>query len=121
MSQKILLIDDELDVVEFQKNFLTRRGYQVLTATNTKDAIELIKKDSPDIVFCDIQLETDTAGLDILEQVKKIKPDIVIYLITGFLDKEIEVKGLALGAKEVLTKPISNEDFEKKIKEVLLS
>lgn len=117
MSEKILVIDDEQDIVDFQKSYLTRRGYAVFTATNTKDAIETIKKESVDIVFCDLRLKTDTTGLDILEQAKKIKPEIIFYLITGFIDKETEQRGLALGVKEILSKPISCADFLKKIQE----
>jgi CheY-like chemotaxis protein len=117
MSLKILLIDDEPDAIEFQKSFLTRRNYVVFTARNTDEAINIIKERAPDIIFCDIRLETDTAGLDILAQAKKIKPDIIVYLVTGLLDKDIRESGIALGAKEVLIKPASNEDLEKKIKE----
>lgn len=109
-----MVVDDEPDVVEFQKSYLTRRGYQVFTAGSTPEAIEAIKKESPDIVFCDLRMETDTAGLDILEQAKKIKPDITVYLISGFTDKAIEERGLALGAKEILPKPLPNADLEKK-------
>ncbi len=116
---KILLIDDEPDVIEFQKSYLSKRKYEVLTATNTKEAIEAIKNESPDIVLCDIKLETSTSCFGILEEAKKLKPEIIVYLITGYLDKETEEKGLSLGAKEVLGKPLPNEELEKKIKEAL--
>ena len=119
MNPKILIIDDEVDVLEFQKSYLSRRKYTVFTAANTIDALEVIKNESPDIVFCDIRLETDTAGLDILEQAKKLKPDMTVYLITGLPEVELEKKGLALGAKELLHKPITNEALEGKIKEVI--
>ena len=54
-----------------------------------------------------------------MEQAKKIKPDTVVYLITGLPEVEIEKKGLALGAKELLHKPITNEALEGKIKEAI--
>ncbi|MFA4842685.1 MAG: response regulator [Candidatus Omnitrophota bacterium] len=117
MSQKILFIDDEADVVEFQKSYLTKRGYTIFTATNTQDALETIKNESLDLAFCDIKLENTTSGFDILTQAKKLKPNLTVYLITGYLDKDVEDKGLALGAKEVLHKPFSLEDLEQKIKE----
>ena len=120
MNLKILIVDDEPDVIEFQKSFLARRKYQVFTALDTKSALETIKNESPDIIFCDIRLEHDRAGLEILEQAKKIKPEITVYLVTGLLDREVEEKGNALGAKEILHKPVSNEELEKKIKEYLL-
>lgn len=69
---KILIIDDEPDTIEFQQKYLTRRKYEVSTATNTKEALEKIKIDSPDIVFCDVRLDSDRAGLDILLEAKKI-------------------------------------------------
>ncbi len=119
MSPKILLIDDEPDLIQFQKLFLMRRNYRVITALNTNEAIEAIKKESPDIVFCDIRLDSDTAGLDILEQAKEIKPDIIVYFVTGLVDRNIEERSLALGAKGFLIKPISNEALEDKIKEAI--
>lgn len=119
MAKKILFVDDEVDVVESQKSYLSKRGYLVFTATNTKDALETIKNESFDLVFCDIKLETETSGFDILEEAKKLKPGLDIFLITGYLDKDIEDKGLALGAKEIIHKPFSLQDLENKIKETL--
>lgn len=116
---KILIIDDEHDVIEFQKSYLQRRKYEVFTAINTPQALEAIKNNSPDIVFCDLRLETDTSGINIIAEAKKIKPNLILYLVTGIIDKEIESEAVAKGAKEVLHKPLSNEDLEKKIKEVL--
>lgn len=115
MAKKILLIDDEPDVVEFQKHYLERRQYEVITAATTQDALEAIKNNSPDIVFCDLQLETDTSGFEILKQAKKLKPGLPVYLITGYVDQDTEEKGLSLGAKEVLGKPLSYEELEKRI------
>lgn len=119
MSLKILLVDDEADVIEYQRRYFERRKYEVVTATNTKQAIEALKNTSPDIVFCDIKLETETSGFSILEQAKKLKPELIIYLVTGYLDKDIEQKGLSLGAKAVLGKPLSNDDLEQKVKELI--
>lgn len=116
---KILIVDDEPDIVEFQKSYLKKRRYDVISAKNINEAIEAIKKESPDVVFCDVRLETDAAGLTILEEAKKIKPEMAIYLITGLIDKNIQEKGLTLGAKDILTKPVSNDVLLNKIKEVI--
>lgn len=119
MNPKILIIDDELDILEFQKSYLSRRKYEVLTASTTNQALELIKTEPIGIVFCDVRLETNTSGLYILEEAKKIKPELTIYLVTGLPEVEIEKQALSLGAKELLRKPITNEEIEKKIKEVM--
>jgi len=114
---KILLVDDEPDILEFQKSFLMRRKHEVTTAFNTNDAIEAIKNNLPDIVFCDMRIDSDQAGLEILKRAKEINSGIEFYLVTGVLEKELQVLGLGLGAKEVLTKPITNEAIEKRILE----
>jgi DNA-binding NtrC family response regulator len=114
MTPKILIVDDEPDVIEFQRRYLERRKYNVFTAANTPQAIEAVTKESPDIVFLDLRIETDTQGLVILEEIKKIRPDTTVFLVTGIIDREIESQALALGANEVLHKPLPNEELEKK-------
>ncbi len=79
--------------------------------------MSLIETERPDIVFCDVRVDTDTSGLDILQRAKQIKPDIVVYLITGLLDADLEKRGIELGAREVLSKPIAISDILKKIEE----
>lgn len=118
MDTKILIISCDPDVREYQKHFLERRKYQVLTTKNPQEAIELIKANSPDIVLYDIPFKSFEVSLDILPKLKSIKPVIIVYLITTAVDKKLETKALALGAKEVLFKPILKEDLEQKIKEV---
>lgn len=113
---RILIIDDEPDVVEFQMSYLKRHKYEVCSAADSQQALEIIKSKLLDIVFCDVRLETDRAGLAVLAEAKKIKPDLVIYLLTGLIEKDIQEDGLSKGAKEVLIKPISNELLEAKIK-----
>ena len=110
---KVLLVDDEPDILEFQKSFLLRRKHEVITALNTIDAIEAIRNHMPDIVFCDVRIDSDHAGLEILRQAKEINSKIEFYLVTGLLEKELQMQGLGLGAREVLTKPITNEVIEK--------
>lgn len=115
---KILLIDDEPDVIEFQKSYLSRRTYSVFTARNASEAIEIIKSQDPEIIFCDIRLESDTAGFDILKQAKQMSQKSIVYLVTGLTDKETEKQGLALGAREILIKPLTNEMLEQKVREI---
>ena len=114
----ILVVDDEPDVLEFQKALFRRKNHNVTTASNTSEALRIIRNEDLDIVFCDLKLDHDASGLDILEQAKKIKPALVFYLISGFVDKETEEKGLKLGAKEVLSKPIKNDKLEEKVREL---
>ena len=60
-----------------------------------------------------MRIDSDHAGLEILRQAKEINSKIEFYLVTGLLEKELQTQGLRLGAREVLTKPITNEVIEK--------
>ncbi|RJP28926.1 MAG: response regulator [Candidatus Omnitrophota bacterium] len=112
---RILVVDDEKDVLEFQKAFFTRRKHDVATASTKIDALSLIKDFKPEIIFCDLRLEDEEAGFDILLEAKNFSLKTVCYLITGLSDKALEDKALKMGAKEILTKPISNEELLNKI------
>jgi len=114
---RILIVDDEPDIVEFQKSFLTRRKHEVFAATDTESALAVIRKETLDIVFCDLRVDTDTSGLDILEEVKKAKAAPAFYLITGIIDRKMQEEALRKGAKEVIYKPVPNQTLEAKIKE----
>jgi len=114
---RILIVDDEPDIVEFQKSFLTRRKHEVFAATDTESALAVIRKETLDIVFCDLRVDTDTSGLDILEEVKKAKAAPAFYLITGIIDRKMQEEALRKGAKEVIYKPVPNQILEAKIKE----
>ena len=61
---KVLLVDDEPDILEFQKSFLLRRKHEVITALNTIDAIEAIRNHTPDIVFCDVRIDSVQSHYD---------------------------------------------------------
>lgn len=110
------MVDDESDIIEFQRRFLSRRGHQVWVATNTVDALKVIREIMPEVVLCDIRLEEDDSGLKILKEAKRLKPDMVVYLVTGLVDKALEEKALSLGAEELLIKPLSAEILEEKFK-----
>ena len=114
---KILIIDDEADVVEFQKSYLARRKHEVSIARNTAEALEAIKNNPFDIIFCDLRIDTDTSGLDILEEAKKHSSCAVFYIVTGVIDRQIENRAMESGAKEVLHKPVPNQVLDEKIKE----
>ena len=116
---KILIIDDEPDVLEFQSAYLLKRNYEVTTAKDSLEALAALSQTLFDVVFCDIRLEQDTSGLSILKRAKELYPQLIIYLVTGLVDTQIIAQGLQLGAREVLGKPLPNQAMEQKIKEAL--
>ena len=108
----ILTVDDELGIDSFFYEFFTIRNFDVLTASNGKEAIKLVIEKSPKIVLLDINMR----GMDGIETLKKIKEtdkNTIVIMVTGVKDDDIKKKALDLGADDYVTKPLSLEYLEK--------
>ena len=81
MKNSILWVDDEIDLLKVQIMFLKSKGYDVTTATNGTDALELFEKNTFDIVFLDEYMPGIT-GLDVLHAIRNINADIPVVMIT---------------------------------------
>ncbi|MBI5144789.1 MAG: response regulator [Candidatus Omnitrophica bacterium] len=108
---KLLTVDDELDVCDFIKDFFSQRGYAVFVALNGKDALSVVKKEKPRIVFLDI-IMPDTNGLEILKQIKEFDPSIKVIMVTVSDDNETKDQAKQLGADEFIRKPFSKRYLE---------
>jgi len=108
---KLLTIDDELDVCEFIKDFFSSRGYNVSVALNGKDALSIVKKEKPMIVFLDV-IMPEMNGLEVLKQIKEFDPSIKVIMVTVADDKETRDKVKQLGADEFIKKPFSKRYLE---------
>ncbi|SDT84808.1 response regulator [Desulfobacula phenolica] len=119
-NEQILLVDDEKDIVTMEKHMLERLGYQVVSSTNSIEALEIFRADPDkfDMVITDMAMP-NMPGDKLSAQLIKINPDIPILLCTGFSEAVSKEKAAALGIKGFLMKPIVMKDFADKIREVL--
>ena len=113
---KILVVDDEKDIIEFIQYNLEQDGHQVITAFNGKEAIEKIKEE-PDLVVLDVMMP----GLDGYEVCKKIRANekyknIPILFLTAKSSEQDEVYGLDIGADDYIAKPVSIKKLIARIK-----
>ncbi len=108
---KLLTVDDELDVCDFIKDFFSMRGYLVYVALNGKDALSVVKKERPRIIFLDI-IMPDINGLEVLRQIKEFDPNIKVIMVSVADDKETKDKARQLGADEFIKKPFSKRYLE---------
>ncbi|MDX9744693.1 MAG: response regulator [Arcobacteraceae bacterium] len=118
MSQKfkVLILDDEQDILNVIERFLNRRKLvEVLTCTNPIDAIELIKNGDFKMLLTDIMMP-EMNGVDVLKEVVKSRPEVKVIMMTAYstIDKILECD--KIGAVDYVTKPfISLKDIESKI------
>ena len=103
---KILWVDDEIDLLKPYTLYLKNKGYEIDTATNGQDAIELCEKEIYDIVFLDENMP-GLSGLETLSKIKEIRPNIPIVMITK--SEEENIMDMAIGNKiaDYLIKPVN--------------
>ena len=110
MSKKVLVVDDEIDIRNAIINIMKDDGYEVFSSSNSKDALELIKKNLVDLVILDVWLEdSDLDGIELLKKIKSISKDIQIIIISGHGNIEIAISAIRIGAYEFIEKPFSSE------------
>lgn len=102
---KILVIDSERDVCDFTVRFFAERNFEVFSATNGGEALEIIKKDSPHIVLLELEMK-DLDGLEVLRHIRKIRQNTKIIIISSVDDIAIMNEARRLGVVAYLTKPV---------------
>ena len=105
-KDRILWADDEIDLLSPYILFLEEKGYDVVTATNGKDAVELCQKETFDIIFLDENMP-GLSGLETLALIKEIDQDVPMVMITK--SEEENIMNMAIGNKiaDYLTKPVN--------------
>lgn len=114
--KKILLVDDEADILEFLKYNLEQEKFEVLVSSNGTDALKKISH-LPDLIVLDIMMP-GMDGYELYQQIKKNKEyqDIPIIFLTAKSGETDEIKGLDLGASDYIQKPISPKKLIARIK-----
>jgi PAS domain S-box-containing protein len=111
METQILLVDDEEGIRKVLGISLMDIGYQVLTAQNGKEALEVFRRHTPPIVLTDIKMPV-MDGIDLLQRIKAEKPDTEVVMLTGHGDMDLAIKCLKLEATDFITKPINDDVLE---------
>ena len=115
---KALIIDDEQPTLFMFNLFLDAFGYQVITAENAADGIELFKTEKPNIVFTDIKMP-GMDGLDTLKMIKLIDPDAQVIVMTGHGDQDLMKQAMELEATAFLHKPIDRQALEEALEKAV--
>lgn len=120
MSHKILIADDEPNIVVSLKYLLERGGYQVLVARDGQEAIDAIRRERPALVLLDVMMPKKS-GFEVCQEIRS-DPEMagirILMLTAKGRDTEV-AKGLALGADAYMTKPFSTKELAAKVAEML--
>lgn len=111
MSEKILIVDDEPDMLKLLSMILKEKTpYQVTTTNNPFEAIDLVKKIAFDLVIADLKMP-GLDGLQLLEQIKKTNEDTPVIIITAFGTMEAADEAMQKGGFDFITKPFRKEQI----------
>ena len=107
---KLLIIDDERAILEVLDIFLTSEGYEVITAENGKEGLEIFEKEGGGInlVITDIKMP-EIEGLEVLRRIKAIDKDTEVIVVTGHGDMDSAIESLKYGASDFINKPVRFE------------
>ena len=115
-QSNILVIDDEPDILILLSDLLADEGYGITTASDGKEALELFKPESFDLVITDVRMPV-MDGMEVMSRVKDMDEDIEVIILTGYADLENAVQSLRVdGAFDYLSKPL--EDIDKLVNTV---
>jgi DNA-binding NtrC family response regulator len=116
--RKILVIDDDQSIRRTLTNYLKKQNYEVLSAENGLEGIEIIKNELPDLVITDIRMP-GADGFEVLKNIKEIDPHIHVIIITAFDDMQTTVKAMQQGAYDYIEKPLEIDNLKITIQRAL--
>lgn len=117
MPKKILVVDDEPQIVKVLKAYLEKAGYQVVTAADGNAALAVFQREKPDFMILDLNLP-GVDGLDICKAVRR-DSDIPILMLTARVEEADRLIGLELGADDYVVKPFSPREVVIRVRTIL--
>ena len=109
-KSRVLVVDDEEALRYLLSTELAAEGYEVDTAGDGDEAIEIIKKKDYDVVLLDIKMPR-VDGFEVLKFIKQNKPEIKVIMLTAYADVKNAIEALKLGASDFVSKPYDLEDI----------
>lgn len=113
---KMLIVDDELEICDFLKEFFSDRDFDVSTASSGEEALGKIALENPSILLLDVTMP-GIDGLEVLREVKERYPYMKVIMVTAVETPDKMEEALRLGADNYITKPLSLEYLEKDVRE----
>ncbi|MEI6499459.1 MAG: response regulator transcription factor [Armatimonadota bacterium] len=118
MSERILIVEDELAVAEAVAYSLGQEGFEVFVATDGPSALQTFENSNPDLVVLDLMLP-GTNGWDLFSAFRKQRSKVPVVMLTARADESDRVAGLEMGADDYVTKPFSMRELVARVRSVL--
>src|ERR1700754_1522115 len=119
-GERVLVVDDEADIVALVAYHLVKAGYRVSTASSGPDALTAARQERPALVVLDLMLP-GASGYDVLEQLRAqpATRETAVLMLTARREEPDRIRGLSLGADDYLTKPFSPQELVLRVGAIL--
>lgn len=117
-AKRILIVDDEINMCSIIQDILSDEGYDVMIAENGSEALQVVRKITPDLIITDINMPC-MGGLELLREVKSLHTDIQFIVMTAFGELETYLNAMSNGAFDYITKPLNIEMLKIMVAKVL--
>ena len=107
---RILVVDDEEEIVKRLLKVLIKEGYEAVGAGSGEEGLKVVENEKIDVIISDIQMD-DMDGIEVLQRAKKLYCDIEGIVVTGHKDQELAIRSLRAGALDYITKPVNLEEL----------
>jgi len=120
VQERILVVDDEPDIVALVAYHLAKTNYRVSTASNGTDALSIARSERPSLLVLDLMLP-GMSGFDVLEHIRaeEATKHIAVLMLTARKEEQDRIRGLSLGADDYLTKPFSPQELVLRVGAIL--
>jgi DNA-binding NtrC family response regulator len=119
MAERILIVDDEIDMLELLELIITdRTEYEVVTTNSPLEVPELLKKEPVDLMITDLRMP-DIDGIELIEMVKQVDDQLPFIIITAYGTIDSAVEAMRKGAFDYITKPFRQEQILLTIEKVM--
>ena len=120
VADRVLVVDDEADIVALVAYHLAKAGYRVATASSGNDALDQARRERPSLIVLDLMLP-GISGFDVLEQLRAEEHtrDVAVLMLTARREEPDRIRGLSLGADDYLTKPFSPAELVLRVGSIL--
>lgn len=119
-AERVLVVDDEPDIVALVAYHLAKSGYSVSTATSGSEGLAVARRDKPSIIVLDLMLP-GLSGLEVMEELRgdPATSRIAVLMLTARREESDRIKGLTMGADDYLTKPFSPQELVLRVAAIL--
>jgi DNA-binding response OmpR family regulator len=119
MPAKILVADDEPNIVKLLRLYLREEGYEIVAARNGREALERFRTETPDLVLLDLMMP-ELGGFDVCTEIRR-ESDVPVIMLTARTDDVDKIVGLETGADDYITKPFNPREVVARVKAITIA